>query len=323
MSLPVEVQVFEGKVEVAVDGNKQLRLLNAGEGVEVNSREMRALPTVDRQKFLGAEELARRETAELRTRYQGWKQSDGSLDKDPGVLVHLNFEERRNVDRNLVNHASATKAGSRAMIFGCDWVEGRWPGKGALEFNSGDDRVKLPVPGTFKSLTYLAWVRVDSLPNEWNALALVDTFKTGETHWQIHKNGSMELSVRPESGKSGWERVLSPPIVTSDKFGRWIHLAAVYDGENGRTSLYLNGKQVASKKLAQKRTLSLGALEIGNWTPTSTKASASYRIRDFHGRMDEFALLSRPLSADEIRTQYELGKQRETTAVAALPSSSR
>ena len=177
--------------------------------------------------------LARREAGELRARYQGWKQSDTVLDKDPATLIHLNFEDRRNVDRNLVNRASGPSASARAMIFGCDWVEGRWPGKGALEFNSADDRVRLPVPGQFQSLTYLAWVRVDSLPNEWNALALVDTYKTGETHWQIHKNGSLELSVRPESGKAGWDRLLSPPVITREQFGHWIHLAAVRNGNDG------------------------------------------------------------------------------------------
>jgi hypothetical protein len=204
------------------------------------------------------------------------------------------------------------------MILGCDWVEGRWPGKGALEFNSGRDRVSLPIPGEFQSLTYLSWLRVDSLPNEWNALALVDTFKTGETHWQIHRNGSIELSVRVEGGKAAWDHLLSPPVVTREHFGQWIQLAAVYDGKNGKMAIYLNGKSVATKSVGHKHPLTLGTVELGNWTPTAEKADANYRIRDFHGRMDEFVLLSRPLSADEIRRQYETGKARETTTVAEL-----
>src|SRR6185437_16744793 len=99
--------------------------------------------------------------------------------------------------------------------------------KEALEFNSAEDRVRLPVPGEFHSLSYMAWLRVDSLPNAWNALALVDTFKSGETHWQLHRNGSMELSVRPVGGKSGWDRLLSRPIITHALLGHWIQLAAV------------------------------------------------------------------------------------------------
>jgi hypothetical protein len=274
------------------------------------------MTTVDRLAFVSAEELARREAVELRSRYQNWKQQDHSLDQDPAMLVHLNFEDQRNVDRNLVNHAAGTRASARGMILGCDWVDGRWPGKGALAFNNGGDRVRLSVPGEFHSLTYLAWVRVDSLPYEWDALALVDTFKAGETHWQLHRNGSMELSVRPQGAKAGWDRLLSPPVITRQELGHWIQLAAVYDGSKRQMVLYLNGRQVASKSESHDRTLSLGSLELGNWTPRNLKASANYRIRNFHGRMDEFALLSRPLSSEEIRRFYESGKPRETMMMA-------
>jgi len=319
---PVEVQVFEGKVQLAVQGASQPQILNAGEGVQVGSGRVEPMATVDRLAYLSAEDLARREAAELRTRYQSWKQLDHSLDNDSAMLVHLNFEDQRNIDRNLVNHAAATRASARGMILGCDWVDGRWPGKGALAFNNGRDRVRLLVPGEFHSLTYLAWVRVDSLPYEWDALALVDTFKAGETHWQLHRNGSMELSVRPEGGKAGWDRLLSPPVITRQELGRWIQLAAVYDGNKRQMSLYLNGRRVASKSESHERTLSLGSLELGNWTPRNAKASANYRIRNFHGRMDEFAILSRPLSDEEIHRFYQSGKPRETIMVTARAAES-
>ena len=65
-----------------------------------------------------------------------------------------------------------------------------------------------------------------------------------------------------------------------------------------------------------------GNLELGNWRTYTKKATVDYSIREFHGRMDEFALLSRPLSTDEIRRQYELGRPRQgnSTAVAELNS---
>jgi hypothetical protein len=311
---PVQVEVFEGKVEVATDATSQPQILTAGQGVEVSGHQVQTMTAVDRLAFLSAEELARREAAELRSRYADWRRIDRSLDSDPAALVHLNFEDHRNLDRNLINRASGNLNGESAMVFGCDWVEGRWPGKGALEFNSLDDRVRFAVPGQYDSITYLAWVRVDSLPNEWNALALEDTFKTGETHWQIHHNGSMELSVRQEGGKPTWDRVISQPVITRDHFGQWVQLAAVYDGPHKTMSLYVNGAQVASKTFKQKHIITLGPLELGNWTPlpSTAKKSADYLIRELHGRMDEFVLLSRPMSAGEIRHQYEAGERRET-----------
>jgi hypothetical protein len=162
-------------------------------------------------------------------------------------------------------------------------------------------------------------VRVDSLPNRWNALALVDTFKTGETHWQIRRDGSLELSVRIDGGKASWDHLISQPLITQEHFGKWLQLAAVCDGRTGLMSLYFNGRIVASKFMAKKRTLTLGNLELGNWTPTAKMTDANYRVRDFHGRMDEFALLSRALTPQEIRQQYELGRPRQATVVAELP----
>ena len=131
----------------------------------------------------------------------------------------------------------------------------------------------------------------------------------------------MELSVRPVGGKSGWDRVLSHPIITREILGHWVQLAAVYDGDAGKMSLYLNGREVASKNARWHQPLTLGTLELGNWSPTGRKA-ASYRFREFHGCMDEFVLVSRPLSGEEIHRLYEFGKPRETSTVAKLNSES-
>jgi hypothetical protein len=274
------------------------------------------LPAADRSEFMSAQELARREAAELRGRYTGWRRAAQLLDNDPAILVHFNFEDEHNLDRNLINRAAHTTAGAGAMILGCDWGEGRWPGKAALEFNSVDDHVSVPVPGEFESLTYLSWVRVDALPNRWNALALVDTFKTGETHWQIRRDGSLELSVRLDGGKPAWDHLVSGPVITQHYFGKWIQLAAVCDSKTGIMSLYFNGRVVAAKFMARRHPLTLGNVELCNWRTYTKKVSADYSLREFHGRMDEFALLSRPLTTEEIRRQYELGRPRPNAPAA-------
>src|SRR6185437_11071150 len=267
---PAQLEVFEGKVQVATESTNQPRLLTAGEGVEVSGHALEPLPADDQLEFMSPVELARRESAELQARFKGWKVLNRSLDYDPATLVHFDFEDAHDVERNLVNRALGARASSRATIMGCDWGEGRWPGKSALEFNSDDDRVQLAVPGKFQSLTYMAWLRVDGLPNQWNALALVDTSKSGETHWEILRDGRVDLAVRVKGGKAQWNHLISRPIITRDYFGKWIQLAAVYDGVAGQMSIYLNGKRVAAKP-AEIRELTLGTLELGNWTPLSPK----------------------------------------------------
>jgi len=316
---PVKLEVFEGKVELATTPTNLPRVLVAGEGVEVSALQVQPMRGVDRDEFLSAQELARRESAELRARYANWRQIGRLIDGDPDVLVHFNFEDEHNLDRTLVNRAANSRAGAGAMIFGCDWGEGRWPGKAALEFNNIDDRVRVQVPGEFDALTYIAWVRVDRLPNRSNALALEDTFRAGETHWQLRRDGSIELSVRVEPGKTAWDHLVSPAVITPAYFGKWVQLAAVCDSKGGMMSLYFNGRLVAGRFMSKKTTLSLGALELGNWSTTAKTPGPDYIIRDFHGRMDDFALLSRPLTPEEIKHQYELGRPRPAiTAVAEL-----
>ena len=40
--------------------------------------------------------------------------------------------------------------GSDGTVVGCQWTEGRWPGKKALEFQQVSDRVRLKMPGEFE-----------------------------------------------------------------------------------------------------------------------------------------------------------------------------
>lgn len=312
---PVKVEVFEGKVEVATESVSAPEIVKAGHGVQVKAQQLEPLAPVDWAEFLSAQELARRETAELRLRYEGWRLADHWLEDDPSMLVHFDFENGQDSDRTLVNHAMGAKGPVQAAIYGCDWGEGRWPGKSALEFNRVNDRVRLSIPGAYESLTYLVWLRVDSLPNQWNTLAQTDMSGPGETHWQIYRNGSVEFTVRSGTGKNSWKHVVSKPVITRDYFGKWIQLAAVYDGTAQRMILYMNGQKIGSKT-TRMPSLKLGALELGNWPASSNMNSG---IRDFHGRMDEFTLFDRALSANEIWRRYDVGKRREATTVVELP----
>jgi len=327
---PPEVHVFEGEVELGLPVAAGVtppapQVLTNGQSVKVQTGEVRPVPS-NRPLFVSDNELFRRETTELQARHAAWRQANGGLDSDPAMLVHYNFEGIRTNNR-VANRARKAPKGTTGANVGADRAEGRWPGKSALEFKGPDDRVKLTVPGRHQSLTYMAWVRVDSLQNQNNSIALTERRKPGELHLQINRAGRLTMSVRqppPPKDQKGpsWDGVgSSKPVVSPDWLGRWVHLAAVYDGPGKMMSLYANGQLVGSKAIKKPLELELGAVELGNWsrrvTPTSTNTK-----RDFNGRMDEFTLMGRALSADEINRQYELGKPRETVLVASGPRSS-
>jgi hypothetical protein len=323
-----EVHVFSGKVELSTPQRDQRpHELTAGQAMSVGARNARSM-TADRAAFMTPQGLAEREAAEQRARYEAWKQNARALSQDPATLIHFTFEEQDLQNRTLANHGAGARPDSQGSIVGCDWVQGRWPGKGALEFRRPGDRVRMLVPEQTQSLTYMMWVRVDSLPHARNALVLPQKFREHEVHWQINNAGGVWFSVRrgDPMDESRWDRLVTTPVITAHQFSRWIHLAAVYDGPGRRMSIYLNGEEVQpSKTIREPVDLKFDVLELGNWDPAPEEErmqrwlrgqTPDFLNRNFHGRIDEFAMLSRAMTPEEIRNQYESGKPRGSMLIA-------
>jgi hypothetical protein len=313
-----EVHVFTGEVEVTTSNAGPQRYLTQGEAVRVEHAGLADLPA-NRKEFITENELAQAEADELQQRYAAWKQASRTFATDPAMLTYFDFEGSQTNGDKLINQAATPDRGSDGSVLGANWSQGRWPGKGALAFESDDDRVQLGMPGRFQSLTFLAWVRVDELPALRNALAMMDTFKQGEVNWQIFNTGVMEFAVRKADNKPHWDGVRSPPVIGPEQLGQWVQLGAVYDGGAGTMSLFVNGRLVVSQPVESRVKMILSPLELGNWTaivpPGQTleklrQKDPNYYVRELHGRMDEFAVLSRPLSTEEIQRQYEAGRPR-------------
>jgi len=153
------------------------------------------------------------------------------------------------------------------------------------------------------SLTLMASVRVDSLPLDHNALLSMAPFQVGEIHWKLDQVGRLLLGIRASSELrfDAWERLESPCIMTLQDFGHWIHLAQVIDGENGLMKHYVNGEEVASAAMKRRPQIQLGSADLGNFDAAQPSIDQGTAVRNFNGRMDEFALIGRALSASEIR----------------------
>jgi hypothetical protein len=77
--------------------------------------------------------------------------------------------------------------------------------------------------------------------------------------------------------------------------GIWYHAAVTYDDATIR--LYLNGTLQASVASTRSMVNTVYPLRIGNISDTAAEYYA--------GVIDEVAVFSRALSADEVRQQYE------------------
>src|SRR5439155_536546 len=123
---------------------------------------------------------------------------------------------------------TAKEPGRDGAIVGCNWGPGRWPGKHALEFKGVSDRVRLQVPGAFDSITLVAWVRVDGLPNGNNSLLMCDGWDEGGMPWQIGEDGKLILGVRGPAGTvNGHYHALG--AFGPERLKQWTLLVTVYD----------------------------------------------------------------------------------------------
>ncbi len=302
-----ELHVFKGSVEFQAAPGAGKQNLKAGFGAVKERTRPLQLITADRAPFAQLFDLQLTSSAADARRHAQWRAAGSRLDRDPSLLVHFDFEQADQSDWRLRNASARAGTSPDATTIGCQWVEGRWPEKRALEFQNVSDRVRLSVPGEFESLTLAAWVRVQGLDRQFSSLFMCDGFEAGTLHWLIRRDGVLGLTVIG-SGSGDYQIVASPSVLTLDQFGIWVHLAVVIDGSGKRVAQYLNGLPVAEKALKIPPPFSVGAAELGNWNASGFSDNDPSLIRNFSGAIDEFCLFSRALNADEVRALYSAGR---------------
>jgi len=300
-----EVHVFEGKVQLVDAATAPKRELLAGQALGIDAggtwREFAATTSL----FPNADGLEKKAASSWQRRAAEWKQAAGALQNDATVILHYTFEGSSAFERRLPNVARGEPRASEGAIVGCRWAEGRWPGKGALEFKGAGDRVRIEIPGVFDALTLAAWVRVDSLDHNYNSLLMADAFDRGGMHWQITKTGAVKLGI---SGGGDFD---TPIIFQPERLGQWVHLAVVVDRAGHRVTHYVDGQEVSTHALKIDLPLGFGRAEVGNWNPAPRHDRTP--IRTFNGRMDEMLVFRRALGAQEVR---DLARSGPTPSIA-------
>ncbi len=302
-----ELHVFKGTVKLQAANEAVDHNLREGTGAIMESRQVSRLIAADRSVFASLFDLQVRSAAAEALRFDRWQLSSERLNGDPSLLVRFDLEGTNTFHWQLRNSCERRAAMTDATIVGCQWVEGRWPNKRALEFQSVNDRVRLSVPGGFESLTLTAWVRVQGLDRKLNSLFMSDGFVPGTVHWLIRRDGVLGLTVIGADPRNH-QVVASPPVLTLEKFGMWLHLGVVLNGSAQRVAHYVNGQRVSEEPLRIDGPFRIGAAELGNWNGKGFPNDDPFMIRNFGGAMDEFCLFSRALDGTEIRTLYTEGR---------------
>lgn len=322
-----EVHALEGKVVIGRTGEVGTSQLAAKQARRLDDAGFSETPFRP-EDFPAMERVREREQAEAARLLLAWRASADALDTDPAVRIHFNFEEQSPLDATLRNRVRGEGAGSDGQIIGARWSQGRWPGKGALEFRGRGQRVLVRLPGAHTSLTLLAWVRVDALPQPVSALLMTEEPReeldeekkaqaapasdpaTGRLlRWEVKANGQLGFSLPRGivAGQAQWEASFSPPLLTPERQGQWLCLAAVHDSARGELTQFINGVAVSRQKLPSGPPLAPGYLSVGNLSVTDAEARQGVNY-GFFGAMDELLVAARPFSAAELRRYYEVGR---------------
>lgn len=305
-----EVHVFQGEVELFDLDQIQKQLnpaaletLRIGAGLRTlaDGRENRT--AANSEKFVDIERMLQILSKEGVKRYSEWQQQASRWKSDPHAVLYYNFEGEKPSARVLQNNSPVKLPSLNGAIVGCRWTEGRWPGKSALEFKGVEDRVRLNVPGEFRSITLSCWVRIDGFDRRLSSLFLTDGHDVGEPHWQFTSNGQLLLGVKIEPQRS--MDYLSGSDLKATDLGRWVHIACVYNDEKDEVVHYIDGDRVYAFPISDHVPLRFGGVELGNWQPEDLKND---RIRNLNGRIDEFLLLDRSMSDDEVKELYQMGR---------------
>src|SRR5262249_12394177 len=242
-----QVHVFQGTVDLYDPGANPSaaprKELKGGEGVSLDAPGQ--LRTIDAKstEFLTAADLSANCEKEVRKRQDEWAEASKLLREDPTLLVYYTFQSNDPWARTLPDVSRGRQQPHDGAIVGCSWGSGRWQGKQGLEFKRVSDRVRLNVPGEFKSITLAAWVRPDALPNQNNSLMMADGWDPGKPHWQIGADGTLVLGVQnplefQTNPNLRGAHYHAPGVITPERFGRWVHLAIVYDLVTGQVTHY-------------------------------------------------------------------------------------
>ena len=193
----------------------------------------------------------------------------------------------------------ATGHGFDAVGSGVQSVPGGVSG-GAMKFSAesflrADGAHVLNMP----SLTAILWVKPDTIAGRhgligkrWNGTAAPMVLSL----W----DGRVEFEATDEAGK--WSFNFQSPAIV--KAGAWSQLAAVVEAGKG-VVIYCNGKAAAKLDNPKKRCTNAEPMVLGReaWGGGPNGLPCFYR-----GLMDAVKIWARPLSAAEVRAEYESGR---------------
>ena len=177
----------------------------------------------------------------------------------------------------------------------------------AYSFDGSDDYISLHEPWfdgnpSVSAFTYSTWIYVDGYPNQQSSI------NTKEGYWrtvgiQLGTSGQIVFGGSQPSPNAYHDWSTSSSSIT---VGQWNHIAVTFTNSNLR--IYING-QLSVDETASISNWTFTWSDQGNSTNTNligAVAPASGVTKFFSGKIDDFAMWSRALTANEVAELYDL-----------------
>ena len=177
----------------------------------------------------------------------------------------------------------------------------------AYSFDGSDDYISLHEPWfdgnpSVSAFTYSTWIYVDGYPNQQSSI------NTKEGYWrtvgiQLGTSGQIVFGGSQPSPNAYHDWSTSSSAIT---VGQWNHIAVTFTNSNLR--IYING-QLSVDETASISNWTFTWSDQGNSTNTNligAVAPASGVTKFFSGKIDDFAMWSRALTANEVAELYDL-----------------
>ena len=233
--------------------------------------------------------------------FQRWLEASHDLQGREDLVAYYDFQPDPTNPAVLFNRAP-TGAALNGEIQIANWVEGRFPGKSALEFMAGASGVHVNIPSEYRQLTVIAWLSSNRLANDFNGILMSDNWmQNKELHWELQDDGKVDLIVYGQMGHHS-----SAESVPVDGLKRWCMLAGAVDTPANRISLYFNDEFTDMFELKQMPAVQIGSATIGGWN--NEGKGDTVKVHNLCGRIDELMIFQRVLTPDEIKQVYETGK---------------
>jgi hypothetical protein len=217
------------------------------------------------------------------------------------------FTKKENLNWYRIRNFASNPRASHGVRSIASWSSGRWPKKFSQDFSNPNARIDFEIYESFKEMTIGAWININQQPNELTSILSSDGWDApGKVHFNLNRAGGL-LCAMPLV--NSWPTEYTSAVVQN----RWIFISAqIQTTEAGTTSLCRVNGEKTSRKKGPATKIKPGKVKMGNWYDNDLHKFE----RNLCGKIDEFMIWDRCLSAEEIKSLYEAGKPEAPTFLA-------